>query len=212
MPRIPLFSAENMTPEQERVYHAIVSGPRTTVVGPLRASMHHPELADRWQKFGELLRFDTTLPRDLNELAILVTARRWNAELEWAIHEKAALEAGLDADLIESIRLGHPPHLPESDEADVYEFTRTLVQHGNVDEEVYQRVWTRWGTVGIVELSSVIGYYSMVAMTLNVHEIPLPAGTQPPLPALNPSTELPSLTSLPAAATHDLSGAGRGHA
>lgn len=187
MTRIPLFSAENMTPEQERVYQDILKGPRTTVVGPLRASMHRPELADRWQKFGEMLRYDTSLPARLSELAILVTARRWNAQLEWQIHEKAGLKAGLPAAAVESLRLGASPEFTDPEEADVYEFARALQQYGDVPEPVYQRVFARWGAVGAVELSSVIGYYTLVAMTLNVHHIPLPDGVPPPLPDCAPA-------------------------
>jgi 4-carboxymuconolactone decarboxylase len=218
--RIPLFSAENMSPEQERVYQDILKGPRTTVVGPLRASMHRPELAERWQKFGEMLRYDTSLPARLNELAILVTARRWNAQLEWQIHEKAGLEAGLPATALESLRLGASPDFTDPEEADVYEFARALQQRGDVPEPVYQRVFARWGAVGTVELSSVIGYYTLVAMTLNVHHIPLPDGTAEPLPDsavedMNDGTGLPGkgLTPIPActlSGVNSLIGAGYG--
>lgn len=186
LPRIPMFDAKSMTPEQEKVYEDIVTGPRRAVVGPLRAALHNPKLADRWQKFGAILRYDTSLPPRLSELAILVTARRWNAELEWHVHAKAGIDAGLPADAVEALRQGRPPSFADSEEADVYEFARTLQQAGNVPDDVYARVTARWGTVGVVELSSVIGYYTLVSMTLNVHEIPLPAGgaaeVLPPLP------------------------------
>ncbi len=92
--RVPLFSPDSMTPEQERVYRAVVDGPRGTVVGPLRAALHRPELADRWQRFGEILRFGTSLPAWATELAIVVTARRWNSQLEWHVHARAAASAG----------------------------------------------------------------------------------------------------------------------
>ena len=113
MPRIPLFSTDSMTPEQERVYDEIVNGPRGQLVGPLRASLHNPALADRWQKFGEILRYDTSLPPRLNELAILVTARRWNAQLEWHIHAPVAVEAGLAADAVEALRRALPPEFAD---------------------------------------------------------------------------------------------------
>jgi 4-carboxymuconolactone decarboxylase len=179
VPRIPLFSTDSMTPEQEQVYAEIVNGPRQKLVGPLRASLHNPALADRWQKFGEILRYDTSLPRRLNELAILVTARRWNAQLEWHVHAQAAVEAGLAAVAVEAMREGRSPGFDDAEEADVYEFARTLQQYGNVPDDVYDRVRSRWGAVGVVELSSVIGYYTLVAMTLNVHEIPLPDDALP---------------------------------
>jgi 4-carboxymuconolactone decarboxylase len=194
VPRIPLFSTDSMTPEQEQVYADIVNGPRRKVVGPLRASLHNPALADRWQKFGEILRYDTSLPRRLNELAILVTARRWNAQLEWHVHAPVAVEAGLPEAAVEAVREGRSPEFADGEEADVYEFARTLQMVGNVPDDVYDRVRERWAAIGVVELSSVIGYYTLVAMTLNVHEIPLPDDAADPLPTWSDG---PALTNLP---------------
>ncbi|MEU4896729.1 carboxymuconolactone decarboxylase family protein [Streptomyces sp. NPDC044780] len=193
MPRIPLFDPEVMTPEQERVYRDVVNGPRARLVGPLRAALHRPELADRWQRFGEILRYGTSLPEHLNELAILVVARRWTAQLEWSIHADAALRAGLAAEIVEALRVGEPPVFHDQDAYDVHEFARTLQQTGDVDEEVYQRVWQRWGEVGAVELSSVVGYYTLVAMTLNVHRIPVPGGERPLASAAGPVRRLMEL-------------------
>lgn len=181
MARIPLFFPDSMTTEQERVYQAVVDGPRGTVVGPLRAALHRPELADRWQRFGEILRYGTTLPPRLTELAIVVTARRWNSQLEWHIHAEAGLRAGLGQTVLDAIKTGGQPVFNDPEEADIYEFARQLQQTGNVEEEVYQRVMLRWGNVGVVELGAVIGYYTLVSMTLNVHQIPLPDDVSPPL-------------------------------
>ncbi|MGZ3361482.1 MAG: carboxymuconolactone decarboxylase family protein, partial [Xanthobacteraceae bacterium] len=90
MPRIPLFPTDDMTPEQRRVHDAVVAGPRGELRGPLRAVLHRPELADKFQQLGELLRFRTSLPPQLKELAILVTGRHCHAQLEWHIHEQMA--------------------------------------------------------------------------------------------------------------------------
>ena len=79
MPRIPLPPVEELNPEQRQVYDAVVAGPRGVVRGPMRAALHNAELADKWQQLGELLRYRTSLPPRLSELAILVTARHWTA-------------------------------------------------------------------------------------------------------------------------------------
>ncbi|OWU86841.1 carboxymuconolactone decarboxylase [Oceanicola sp. 22II-s10i] len=172
-----------MTPAQREVYDQIVSGPRKTLVGPLRAALHNPVLADRWQRLGQVLRFETSLPARLNELAILVTARRWNARLEWAIHAGDAARAGLDAGIIEAIRTCSLPDFGADDDARaVYEYARQLVETGDTAQEVYDAVLRRWGEAGAVELTAVIGYYSMVALTLNVHRVPLPDGVPDTLP------------------------------
>jgi 4-carboxymuconolactone decarboxylase len=200
-----MFDPATMTPEQEQVYRSVISGPRGTLVGPLRVALHRPELAERWSAFGEILRFGTTLPKRLTELAIVVTARRWNSQIEWHVHAEAAARAGIAAAALDAIRAGAAPTFDDQDDVDVYDFARMLQQTGNVAEDVYQRVYARWGKVGIVELTAVIGYYTLVSMTLNVHEIPLPDGVAPPLAPVPPAGApvrdgaLPSLVALPAA-------------
>lgn len=183
MGRIPFPTPESMSPEQRAVFDEVVKGPRGMVVGPLRAALHSPELADRWQKLGEVLRYRTTLPAKLNELAILVTARRWNSELEWVVHADAARKAGLEEALIEDLRNGVQPRITDPDTAAVYEFARQIQLNGQVDDAAYADVHARWQERGVVELTAVIGYYTMVSMTLNAHRIPLPDGMEPELQA-----------------------------
>lgn len=189
MSRIPLFNAEEMTQEQAKVYADVVGGPRGRLVGPLRAAMHNPTLADRWQKFGEVLRYNTSLPKALTELAILVTARRWNSQLEWFIHAEDGCKAGLPPEVIEALRLGMSPQFDDAEQADIYDFAVQLQQHGNVESALYTRLHERWGTAAMVDLSSLVGYYTLVAMTLNVHAIPLPEGASAPLSALSRDQE-----------------------
>ena len=185
MPRIPLIDQNALTPEQHKVFAEITSGLRGTLVGPLRAALHRPDLADAWQRFGAMLRFGTSLPAALSELAILVTARRWNSQVEWHVHAAAARKAGLPDAVIEPLRLGESPLCDNAEQADVYEYARALQEQGQVDDAVYDRVLARFGTVGIVELTALIGYYTMVSMTLNAHQIPTPDGAVPPLPVVD---------------------------
>src|SRR3954462_11973766 len=106
MGRLHFPSVEEMTAEQRAVHDENVNGGRGKLVGPLRAVIHSPDLARRWSRLGEYLRFSTCLPKKLNELAIIVTGRRWNSQLEFLIHAEAAEAAGLDPSCIEAIRLG----------------------------------------------------------------------------------------------------------
>jgi 4-carboxymuconolactone decarboxylase len=193
MPRLHLPSVDEMTAEQRDVHDEVVSGARGRLVGPLRAVIHSPDLARRWSRLGEYLRFSTCLPRKLNELAIIVTGRRWNSQLEFLIHAKDAEKAGLAPTCIEAIRRGDAPIFADEAEAEVYEFARRLQQTGNVDTDTHAAIVARWGEQGVVELTAVIGYYTMVSMTLNAHEIPLPGGAEPPLPipTANGLTTLP---------------------
>ena len=197
MARIPLPTPETMTPEQRRVHDAVVAGPRGVMVGPLRAALHSPGLAERWQLLGEFLRYRMSMPLALRELAILVTARRWNAQLEWQIHEAAARKAGIDEAIIEAIRSGRSPEFGDTAEAAVYEFAREMQELGQVSDEVYRQVQSKWDTLGVVELTALIGYYTMVAMTLNAHEIPLLDDAEPPLQLPGGPQGRPTLSALP---------------
>ncbi|MFK7890077.1 MAG: carboxymuconolactone decarboxylase family protein [Granulosicoccus sp.] len=183
MARISFPTPETMSADQRTVYDDIVQGPRGRIVGPLRAVLHNATLADRWQRFGQVLRFETSLPAQLNELAILVTARRWNSDLEWAIHAQDAARAGLPDHLSEAIRTGATPDFGSDTPArEVYDYTRELLLNGDVSDAAHAAVKARWNEVGVVELTSVIGYYSMVAMILNSQQVPLPDEMECSLP------------------------------
>src|SRR6058998_197729 len=109
MPRLHLPSYAEMDREQRAVHDEIVSGVRGRLVGPLRAVIHSPDLARRWSRLGEYLRFSTCLAKKLNELAIIVTGRRWNSQLEFHIHSQAAIAAGLDPACVAAITLAQTP-------------------------------------------------------------------------------------------------------
>lgn len=200
-PRITLPTPETMDAEQRAVYDDIVSGARGRLVGPLRAALHNPALADRWQKLGVLLRFGTSLSARHSELAILVTARRWNSQLEWYIHAAAAQAAGLPQPVIDAVLVAAAPPFDDAGDAAVYEYARQLLQDGDVDDAAYQRTLAIFGEAGTVELTAIVGYYSMVAMTLNAHRIPLPDdGAVPPLRPVgaNSATQLTEMPAVPA--------------
>lgn len=181
-PRIPLLAPEAMNPAQRKVYDAVVSGPRGAMVGPLRAAIHSPDLAEKWQQFGAVLRYQTTLGARLNELAILITARHFDAQFEWHVHVQAARKAGLPEPIIEALRLAQRPVGMNDDESMIFDYCDQLHRTHFVSDASHRRVRERFGTVGVVELTALIGYYAMVAMTLNAHQLPLPEGVSPPMP------------------------------
>jgi 4-carboxymuconolactone decarboxylase len=181
VPRIPFITADTaMTSEQRKVYDVVARGPRGKVQGPLLAALHRPELADKWQQLGELLRYRTTLPARLSEIAILVTAQRWRCQLEWHLHEGFALDAKVPRAVLDDIHAGRRPTTAGAEELAVYDYAAELQDHRSVSDETYRRALGHWGVLGVVELTALIGYYTMVAMTLNAHEFPLPAGIEPP--------------------------------
>ncbi len=174
--RIPLLGPDEMNPAQRAIYDAVVSGPRGEMIGPLRAAIHSPELAQAWSALGEFLRFRTCLPKRLNELAITVTGRRWTSQVEWWVHARVCAAAGVPQEAIDAIAALRSPRFTDPADLEVYEFARSLQQDGQVPDSVYAAVKDRWDTRGVVELGAVIGYYTMVSMTLNLHRLPLPEG------------------------------------
>lgn len=191
--RIELPQPEDMTAEQRAVHDAVVSGPRGRMVGPLRAVIHSPELADKWQQLGALIRYRTVLPEALKELAIVVCGRRWNSDVEWAVHSRVAKAAGISAAALEQIENAQPVEFSSQPEHEIYEFTRFLLQHGQVPDAIYAAIRQRWGDRGVVELTGIVGYYTMVAMMVNTHLIPVPEGEGSGIRPLGAAlTELPA--------------------
>lgn len=179
MPRISLPTPETMAPDQRRVYDRIVSGRRGKIQGPLRAALHSAELADRWQALGELLRYNTTLPPRLSEIAILVTGRACRSPFEWYAHRLESEKIGIERSIIEAILTGDVPSGMSDDDALVHQYAVELNRTKSVSDATYARTLAQFGERAVVELTALVGYYTMVAMTLNAHEIPLPEGVTP---------------------------------
>jgi len=184
LPRFPPLTPDQMTPDQREVAEAIASGPRGGLRGPFQAWLRSPALADRLQKVGEYLRFSSAVPRQLNELAILLTARAWDAQFEWYAHHRLALEAGLDPAVAADIAEGRRPASMRADEAVVYDFCTELRATRRVSDATLAATLDLLGEQGVIDLIAVSGYYDLVSMTLNVAEVALPDGLPPPLKPL----------------------------
>ena len=177
MAEIPL---DKMTPAQHGVAEAIMSGPRKGMNGPFNAWLRSPELADRLQKVGEYVRFNTSLDKRLNEMAIIMTAQYWGSQYEWYAHAPLAIKAGLDPEIVAALGAGRKPEKMKDDEAIVWEFTTQLRRDHEVDDALYARAVEKFGENGVMDLIAVNGYYDVVSMTLNVAHVSPPAGA--PLP------------------------------
>jgi len=139
-----------------------------------------PELADRLQKVGEYLRFNTSLDRRLNEMAIIMSAQYWGAQYEWYAHAPLALKAGLDPAIVKAIGEGRKPDSMKDDEAIVWDFTTQLRRDRAVDDATYARAVGTFGEQGVMDLVAVNGYYDLVSMTLNVARVKAPADAELP--------------------------------
>ena len=180
MSRFPDLSPDQMSPAQTRVADAIKSGPRGGIRGPFAVLLRSPELADRVQRLGEHLRFNSSLSPRLNEFAIIINARFWESKYEWFAHRPLAERAGLAQSIADAVARGERPQGMKDDEALVYDFCTTLHRRHFVDDALFARTKAGLGEQGVVDLIGVSGYYTLVSMVLNVAEIPLPAGTPPP--------------------------------
>jgi 4-carboxymuconolactone decarboxylase len=177
MPQIPL---EKMTPAQRAVAESIMAGPRGGMRGPFNAWLRSPKLADRLQKVGEYVRFNTSLDKRLNEMAICMTAQHWGSQYEWYAHAPLAIKAGLDSAVLKAIGEGRKPDTMKEDEAIVWEFTTQLRRDHNVDDAIYAKALEKFGENGIMDLIAVNGYYDVVSMTLNVARVSPPDGEAMP--------------------------------
>ncbi len=184
-PRFTELTPETMTPEQRRVAEGIQSGPRGAGLrGPFNALLRSPDLADLVQRVGAYVRFGSSIPAALNELAILIAGRHWTAQYQFYAHRKLALAAGLAPAIADAVAAGKRPEGMSADEAAVYDFASELVGTGQVSDAAYANALGRWGERGVMDLVGAVGYYSLVSMVLNTARVPLPAGETPPLKPL----------------------------
>jgi 4-carboxymuconolactone decarboxylase len=183
--RFPPLTAEQMTDEQRTVVDAIQSGPRGAGLrGPFNALVRSPVLCDLVQRVGAYVRFGTSLPASLNELAICMAGRKWGAQYEFYAHRRLGIDAGLNPSILDAIAAGQRPRDMSHDETTVYEFITDLLSTGQVSDAPYGAVLDRFGERGIMDLVGAVGYYSLVSMVLNVARVPLPEGEAPPLKPL----------------------------
>src|ERR1700747_694001 len=178
--RMPEIALDKMSAAQRSVADAIMSGPRKSIGGPFNAWLRSPELADRLQKVGEYVRFNSSLDKRINEMAILMTAQAWGSQYEWYAHEPLALQAGLDPAIVAAIGAGRKPDNMKDDEAIVWEFVTQLRRDHGVDDAIYASALEKFGENGIIDLIAVNGYYDVVSMMLNVAHVKPPADAQLP--------------------------------
>jgi 4-carboxymuconolactone decarboxylase len=174
MSRLPELRYDEMTAEQQRVHDEIKAGPRGKVVGPLQVWLYSPELADRAQRLGAYARYHSTLPAELSELAILVTARLWKADFEWHSHVGPARLAGIPDAVIEAVRRGAEPALEDARSRAVYTVARELHETRALSDETYARAEAALGRQGLVDLVGILGYYTLISMTLKAFEVSTP--------------------------------------
>ena len=181
-PRLPVLDMASLTGEQQALVDAISSGPRGRFSnsGPFAVYLHAPGFGHLAQQLGGYVRLGTSMPPRLSELAILCTARFWQAQYEWVAHAAIAAKQGVKPATIRDLQAGRTPTSAPRDEMAIYAFVRELYATRRVSDATYKRVHKLLGDAGMVELVGILGYYAMVSMILNVFRMPVPEGTPAP--------------------------------
>ncbi len=186
-PRLPALDMASLTGQQQALVDAISSGPRGRFSnsGPFAVYLHAPGFGHLAQQLGGYVRLGTSVPPRLSELAILCTARFWQAQYEWVAHAAIAAKQGVKPATIHDLQAGRTPTSAPRDEMAIYAFVRELYATRRVSDATYKRVHKLLGDAGMVELVGILGYYAMVSMILNAFRMPVPEGTPAPFREAN---------------------------
>jgi 4-carboxymuconolactone decarboxylase len=179
--RMPPIPADKWTDAQKKAAEEITSGPRKELVGPFIPLLRSPEFMSRLQRVGEYLRFNTKLGPNISEFIILQIARQWTQQFEWYSHESLALKAGIKEDTIKAIAEGQRPAAMTPDEEMIYDYIAELRLHQSVSDPAYAKIVNRFGEQGVIDITGLSGYYTLLGMLMNVARTPLPPGKTPPL-------------------------------
>lgn len=183
-PRLDSIPEANLTAAQRALRDAIVASrglpAGAPLGGPFAVFLQAPEFGDIVQRLGEHCRYKTALPPRLSEFAILAVARLWRSQYEWYAHAPIAEKAGVKAKTIKDLQAGREPKSAAKDERAIYAFIAELHRARRVSDKTYARVHAFLNDAAIVEFVGLLGYYTLVAMTLNTFRVPLPQGKVPP--------------------------------
>lgn len=174
--RLPMLEDDELDDEQREAVRQISSGPRGAVIGPFVPLLRSPELMTRLQLVGEYLRFSSELDEDLLELTILVVAAHWEQQFEWGFHQPLALEQGVPESVVADIEAGRSPDSGRPELRLVADVARQLLTNGRLGDSLYQEAVEAIGERSLVEVIGTVGYYTTLALIMNVALTPPPAG------------------------------------
>jgi 4-carboxymuconolactone decarboxylase len=183
-PRFPQPTMEQLNPEQQAVAAEVLKQSSAGLGGPYGMLIKSPELLKRYLLMTDYLRQKTSLPHRLNEMAILLEARLWDAQYEWWAHEPLARKAGLSEAIINDIRAGKRPEAMQPDEAVVYDVVTELLNKRQLPDDTFARARQILGEQQVVDLVAVTGFYVMVSSVVIAGRIGIPNSGPAPMPVL----------------------------
>jgi 4-carboxymuconolactone decarboxylase len=182
--RLPLIPQSQWNPAQQVCADEIIRGPRGGLIEPFIPLLRSPELCTHAQRMGEYLRYRSVIGMRLSELAILVTARHWSQEVEWAIHAPIAIREGISESIVQAIGLNQKPQFIQDDEQLVYDFSVLSLVDKRINNATWAQAIALLGEHGAVDLLGIVGYYTMLSVLMNGACTPAPAGAKMALPQL----------------------------
>jgi 4-carboxymuconolactone decarboxylase len=182
--RLPMPTAGAMNAQQRETADALIAAPRKGVFGPFVPLLRSPVLLDRVARLGEYLRFESVLDARVRELVTCAAARHVSNQFEWVMHAPLAIAAGVSASAIESLRQGARPRGLADDEEAALDFAQELLRGNGVGDGTYAVALRHFGEQGVVELTTLVGYFVMVSWVMNVARTPAQgSGKAAPLPS-----------------------------
>jgi len=174
--RLPPIPEAQWSAEQRDAVAEFSAGRGYAPLGPFWVMLRSPEVMLRAKALGDYLRLRNRLPKDISEMAILQTARGWSQSFEFVLHATFAAEAGLLQAVIDAIADGRRPEGLTGAHAAAYDFTAELQTHKRVSDATYARAVAAFGEAGVIDLTGIQGYYTFLAMMMNVARTPPPDG------------------------------------
>jgi len=188
MTRLPALAPAEFDDKQRALYDAIAGGPRAAgprlfaltdaggrLNGPFNAMLFAPEVGGALQELGAAIRYRSSLPPRIREMAILAVAAHWDSAFERYAHEAIGRATGLTDGELRSLRDGGPLRLDDPAEQAALGVVRALLADHDVADPLFQRAVSLIGNQAVVELTSLVGYYAMLALQLRVFRVGLPA-------------------------------------
>jgi 4-carboxymuconolactone decarboxylase len=172
--RLPTVPPSQYTAEQKQAATEFEAARKVPVFGPFEPLMYSPQMMTQARAMGDYLRYKSAIGTTLSELVILVTAREWTQDYEWYVHYPLAIKSGIKKDIADAIGDGRRPQGMSDDEEIVYDFSIELHRNKRVSDTLFARAEKRFGKHGIVDLTGISGYYTLLAMELNVAQYELP--------------------------------------
>jgi 4-carboxymuconolactone decarboxylase len=173
--RLPTIKPENYNEDQQKAAADFEAARKKPVFGPFEPLMHSPQVMTLARSMGDYLRYNSAIGNTLSELVILITAREWSQDYEWYVHYPIALKAGIKKETADAIADGRRPEGMSEDEEAVYQFACELIKNKRVSDQTFQRAEQKFGKKGAIDLTGIVGYYTFLAMQMNMARYNAPA-------------------------------------